>query len=205
MTKTSAKQGGKSERRGRPKGSTVREDILENAGAAFVKQGYHACTVEHILYETGVSRTNFYRFFKNKEEVFEAIFQDKIEKLFSQMMAAERTVPDKASARERLDLSLQSYLEACFSVEDLLPILILESQSLPKSRKIKETVLKGFLDRITNTAFRIGGKKPDSLLVEGFMAATDRILLVESQKQSSSDDKVARSKAAILKFFEVFL
>ena len=68
-------------KRGRPKGSNAQQQIVENAGGAFVKHGYHACTVEHILEETNVSRTNFYRFFKNKEAVFESIMRDQLDKL----------------------------------------------------------------------------------------------------------------------------
>lgn len=191
--------------RGRPKGSTVREDIIESAGLAFVKHGYHACTVAHILEETGVSRTNFYRFFKNKEEVFEAIFLNSLENLAQGMQQARETLPKKMDARDKIVYLLDKYLRACFSMEALLPVIIEESNSLPRYRVIKEDVLKLFFNNISKTIVAGGHPKPDALRVEGFMAAVDRIVLLEAQKKLSSQRKINQCKKSILPFAEVLI
>ncbi len=191
--------------RGRPRGSNVCEDVVDKAGAAFVKHGYHGCTVEHILQETGVSRTNFYRFFKNKESVFEALFSHSLANLQAGMEVAREEGSKNMTSLERADFLLEHYLLACFSKEELLPILMQESLALPRYREIREKALQNFAKNIAQSIERDGFGESNALLIEGFMAAVDRIVLLESQTNFPIKTKVSRSKAAIRAFLPAMI
>jgi AcrR family transcriptional regulator len=192
-------------KRGRPKGSTAKQHIVDNAGAAFVKHGYHACTVEHILEETGVSRTNFYRFFKNKEAVFESIMREQIERLNEIQKTTRQTLQDEASAEEKLQIMFESYLNACFSLGDLMSIIFQEQYSLPELRKLREALLERFKVDIKKLLKEDGYRSPDNLLLEGCLAAVDRMVLVESLTDDSIDVKIAKVKDYSCQFTNLLL
>jgi len=193
------------EARGRPKGSKAREQVVNNAGKAFVKYGYHACTVEHILEETGVSRTNFYRFFKNKEEVFGSIFQNSLEELREKMQGSRKRLDKESSALEKIDRLFDAYLEACFSVEELLPILVEESQTLPEYRALKELTFNRFKKNMTEILVQGGYQKPDPLMLEGVLAAVDRVLLIESKKNKNVSSKKKTVKMICMNFVSLLV
>lgn len=191
--------------RGRPKGSDVEQQIIDKAGVAFVKNGYSACTVEHILEETGVSRTHFYRFFKNKEAVFQAIFLDQVTQLTKIMDHSRSQLDKNMSAEEMIAAMFETYLKACFSLEDLLPVIFQEQQSLPELRLMREQMIGRFKDNIKKLLKKHGYQTPDDLLVEGCLAAVDRMVLVESLKNISSLKKIEHVKKISVEFTSLLL
>jgi AcrR family transcriptional regulator len=189
--------------RGRPRGSNAREEVIAKAGAAFVQHGYHGCTVEHILEATGVSRTNFYRFFKNKEAVFEAIFADKLSNLGEKMDSAKEEAQLGTSAEEKIAYLLNVYLQACFSIEDLLSVIIQESESLPQYREIKAKAVNKFAKNISRIVVEGGYQKPDPLLMSGMLAAIDRIMLTESQTRKTKTKKISHSHEVCMRLISL--
>lgn len=202
---SASKQKPEAKKQGRPKGSQARQFIIDNAGSAFVKHGFHACTVAHILEETGVSRTNFYRFFKSKEAVFESIYQQCLEKLASEMKVSRKYLSSATSAQDHFEKMFDAYLGACFSDDELLPIIIQESQTLPEYRALRDKMLKDFKGNFNRVLPEHGYQKPDPLVLEGFLAAVDRIMLLEAMKSGSSASKIKKVKKACLTFTTLLL
>jgi len=192
-------------KRGRPKGSNAQQQIIDKAGAAFVMHGYHACTVEHILAETGVSRTNFYRFFKNKEEVFEHIMREQLERLNEAQKITRQLIPADAPAEENLQIMFESYLKACFSIGDLLSVLFQEQYTLPELRKLRELALSRFKNNITTLLKSHDMPKPDDLLLEGCLAAIDRMMLLESLSNDPIETKITKVKMNSCQFTALLL
>lgn len=54
---------------------SARAMILKGAAGVFAKRGVRAASVEDILKAAGISRRTFYRFYKNKEDVLEALYR----------------------------------------------------------------------------------------------------------------------------------
>jgi TetR/AcrR family transcriptional repressor of uid operon len=50
-----------------------RKRILEAAERAFVRQGFHAATMQHVAAEAGMSPGNLYRYFRSKEAIVEGL------------------------------------------------------------------------------------------------------------------------------------
>lgn len=50
-----------------------REQIFAAAERAFVRQGFHATTMQHIAAEAGMSPGNLYRYFRSKEAIVEGL------------------------------------------------------------------------------------------------------------------------------------
>src|ERR1700690_3154137 len=51
------------------RGSDRQGQILASAQRAFVRQGFHAATMQHIAAEAGMSPGNLYRYFPSKEAI----------------------------------------------------------------------------------------------------------------------------------------
>jgi AcrR family transcriptional regulator len=61
-----------------------REELLDAAAAVFTKQGYHRALVSDIVAQAGAGQGTFYRYFRDKREVFEALFDRFIESVLGQ-------------------------------------------------------------------------------------------------------------------------
>jgi TetR/AcrR family transcriptional regulator, repressor for uid operon len=57
----------------RPAEAGRRERILEAAERAFVRNGFHAATMQHVADEVGMSAGNLYRYFPSKEAMVEGL------------------------------------------------------------------------------------------------------------------------------------
>src|SRR3984885_1397180 len=57
----------------RPAEAERRQRILEAAERAFVRNGFHATTMQHVADEVGTSAGNLYRYFPSKEAIVEGL------------------------------------------------------------------------------------------------------------------------------------
>ena len=80
-----------------------RRAILEAARVVFARIGYEATNIRDIIRETDLASGTFYNYFKSKEEVFEAIANDSV----------QRFRPLLQQVREEAD-DLESYLFAAY-------------------------------------------------------------------------------------------
>ncbi len=87
--------------------------ILEAARRVLIEKGYHNTSIADISKLAEISVGTVYRYFENKEEIFNAIHQNGIEILHDRIMEA---IPAGAGPREQLMSIGTSYFE--FSEED---------------------------------------------------------------------------------------
>jgi TetR/AcrR family transcriptional repressor of uid operon len=81
----------------RPADAERRERILAAAERAFVRQGFHATTMQHVADEIGMSAGNLYRYFPSKEAIVEGLCErDQAERAraFAELMADHRSIPE---------------------------------------------------------------------------------------------------------------
>ena len=87
--------------------------ILDAARRVLIEKGYHNTSIADISKLAEISVGTVYRYFENKEEIFNAIHQNGIEILHDRIMEA---IPAGAGPREQLMSIGTSYFE--FSEED---------------------------------------------------------------------------------------
>jgi TetR/AcrR family transcriptional regulator, repressor for uid operon len=100
------------------------ERILEAAERAFVRQGFHAATMQHVAAEAGMSPGNLYRYFRSKEAIVEGLCardQEERRKSFAAFAQAGYVVEAMAvglranllgKPREKMRMILEIWAEA---------------------------------------------------------------------------------------------
>lgn len=91
MAKTASRRG-----RGRPRGSergagSSRAELIAAAGTVFAERGYDATSVEEVIRRAGLSKGTFYFNFADKEHLFLAVIQDRIDDPARALMAITAT------------------------------------------------------------------------------------------------------------------
>jgi TetR/AcrR family transcriptional repressor of uid operon len=72
-----------------------RERILQAAERAFVGNGFHATTMQHVADEAGMSAGNLYRYFPSKEAIVEGLCeldQAELARAFAELIAGNRHI-----------------------------------------------------------------------------------------------------------------
>lgn len=179
---------------GRPAGSSTAErDILIGAVTAFAKHGLHDCSVANILEDASVSRTNFYRFFKNKEQVFERLLEYSLKTVTKELDTAFQEAAKIEEIEDQLLYISSKYIDVCFRAGDLLPVLFQEQYSLPAHRKMREATFERIFRNIGKLLQNAGIEIPDELILQAFLAGMDRVVLVLTQSDLSPEEQ--KSKA----------
>jgi AcrR family transcriptional regulator len=109
----------------RPADAERRERILQAAERAFVRNGFHATTMQRLAEEVGMSAGNLYRYFPSKEAIVEGLCElDQVElaKAFAELMADDRPITEAmrcglrkhvlAKSREKARLIVEIWAEA---------------------------------------------------------------------------------------------
>lgn len=177
---------------------SVRARILRGAAAAFARQGFGATAVEAILEASGVSRRTFYKYFKNKEEVFRTLFDISVQRL----AAAVRTANDEGdgTAVERMVRAVEAYISMHANAGPLARVMLLEqlAPGSPLGDKRREAMVV-FAKLIRSSARRSGLDDPDPFLVNGVVAAINQICIDMAAEYPDGDWDIERAKRAVLR------
>lgn len=84
--------------RGRPPGGAAgdvdsRTRLLDAAATVFAAKGYRAATVDEVTAEAGLSKGTFYWNFKSKEDLFQTLLEERIDRPARALMEITRTAP----------------------------------------------------------------------------------------------------------------
>jgi TetR/AcrR family transcriptional regulator, repressor for uid operon len=138
-----------------------RERILEAAERAFVRQGFHATTMQHVADELGMSAGNLYRYFPSKEAIVEglcAVDQAERARGFAELMADNRNIMEALCAGLRKHVLAKPPEKARLIVE-----IWAEAGRNPRvaaiTRAIDADVLAG-LERLMDAAKAGGAASP---------------------------------------------
>lgn len=183
---------------GRDAADNVRSRILKGAADAFARTGYEATAVESILSASGVSRRTFYKYFKNKEEVFQTLFDIAVQRL----AAAVRMANDEAegTAVERMVRAVEAYITIQANAGPLARVMLVE-QLAPGSPlgDRRSEAMAVFAKLIRSSARRSGLADPDPMLVNGVVAAINQICIDMAAEYADGDWDVERAKRAMLR------
>jgi AcrR family transcriptional regulator len=131
-----------------------RQRLLQAATEAVAEKGYVSTTVADILRRAGVSRTTFYRMFKDKQDCFLAAHRDNAElvaELLAAELAAARAVP-RADPLGVLDRVLGTYLELLHAAPALARVFLVEVYAAgPVAIEQRRRSLERFVDVVAET------------------------------------------------------
>lgn len=159
---------------GRPTGDySAHAQILNGAAKVIGAKGLVDCAVEDILEAAGVSRRTFYRFFRNKEEVFEALFDIGSRILINSVQSA---VEAAKTTYAKLEAGIHAFLEVQAQAGPLGQALMLEplrptSKLAARRREVIDEYTRLF--EIETQALR--RQPPDPLVFRGLVAALEQI------------------------------
>ncbi len=95
--------------------------ILRAATQVFAEQGYQAGTMGAIADRAGVGKGTVYEYFRKKEDLFFAVFNDYIASMAG--LASRSTELPSASAAEQIQRSIHTVLEMSAETRDLFPLV----------------------------------------------------------------------------------
>ena len=143
-----------------------KKDILEAALVLFAEKDFHEVTVDEIAECVGLSKGTLYLYFKNKEDLFFSIIEEKTDELFHRLQSA---IQGNAPYLKRLEDLIRSYLaffeehkhyfkiihmvKSFFDYGDLLQRFVVEGQKQKIFRKMPPELitkaLRGLLNSFT--------------------------------------------------------
>lgn len=127
--------------RGRPVNQTMSKTIINEAYELFVKLGFHAATMEKVAQRAKISKITIYRYFKNKEALFDAVIADRCKKFTMQVLFKSFN----GSAEEQLMSAALSIFRTLLSSDiRSLEAIIIADQTNPKS------LSKPYYETLTN-------------------------------------------------------
>lgn len=126
-----------------------RKLIFKTAAMIFVRHGYHKTTVKDIVEEAGVSVGTFYLYFKNKEDIFEKIF-DSVVNIHSTISGAV-IQQGEFTMVQRFCRATTAALWATEHYRDLTRIMIVEAVGLnPKLEEKRIAMMNQSCRRMEN-------------------------------------------------------
>ncbi|WP_246096549.1 TetR/AcrR family transcriptional regulator [Paenibacillus sinopodophylli] len=124
-----------------------REIALQTATALFLSKGYLVTSMDDIVTESKVSKTNIYYYFKSKEELLSAIIGRLTERYESLIVhiVNQKELP----VMDRLLQMMQVLIEQDADCLGGCPFLTLYTQTPPDSQAIREQISLFFTNQLT--------------------------------------------------------
>jgi AcrR family transcriptional regulator len=116
MARISSRSDGPTRQTRKQKRAANRQRLLDAARKVFSERGYHEATVEAIAAESGLSNGALYYNFRNKEELFLALFDQRID---ARIAAVERTFgSERASGDDGGGQVMTAAMEGVRDIDD---------------------------------------------------------------------------------------
>ncbi|MBI5499801.1 MAG: TetR/AcrR family transcriptional regulator [Deltaproteobacteria bacterium] len=127
-----------------------REVLLDAAAVVIGRQGYHRTLVSEIVAEAGSGQGTFYRYFRDKREVFDALLDRFVETVLGQF--SEMSVNLPRNAREYRDASVAAIQRIAAAAERDRALVRRLVQEGPAVDAAFERKLAGVQDRLAGLA-----------------------------------------------------
>ncbi len=190
---------------GRPRGSRADVAILKGAANAFAEKGFHRCRVEDILESAQVSRTNFYRFFKSKEQVFEQLIRRELNYFKRAISQLEQQFSEADRPEERLRQIVEKDVEVALEAGPFLKVLLVDTPHLSDYRPLLEESDSYFSELISDTLESMGQPRPEPLLMKSILIAGRTILVELSASNQTTEQKQQQAIRLIMQLLSALI
>jgi AcrR family transcriptional regulator len=127
-----------------------REVLLDAAAVVFTRQGYHRTLVSEIVAEAGSGQGTFYRHFRDKRQVFEALFDRFIESVLGQFQEMSANLPQNVHEYRAASVRVVGSVAALAERDRALVSLVV--REAPGIDAAFEQKLAGFYERLAQLA-----------------------------------------------------
>jgi AcrR family transcriptional regulator len=134
-----------------------RNEILEASARLFAEKGYHATNIADIAAEMGIGHGTFYRYFRNKLDIFEQVIGEIIERI-SQVVMRERA--DEAD-------TLEEYREQLYRIGDGLVEIIASNPIAVRVLFYESLGIDEQINKMIHRAFDLFGAYTQAYLENG--------------------------------------
>ncbi len=128
----------------------TRQNLLDAAKSVFTLNGYHACLISDIVQKAGVGQGTFYRYFKNKREIFEALVEEFISQLFDEFSDMSTSLPTNVG--DYRDASVNALMRLAKNVEQNRELVVLFMREAPAIDRDFENNLSEFFNQFAQLA-----------------------------------------------------
>jgi AcrR family transcriptional regulator len=158
---------------------------LEGAARLLGKRGSADVTVEEILRASKISRATFYRFFQNKEEVLDALYEVWTMTLAEAMRSV---VVGDGTGLEKLQRALEQLMRFHTSVGPLIRVLQAESQRPGSSLVARKEVLHQALADLVDSQLRLHyDLRVDPLVLRALIVTLEGVSAILLRKNEPID------------------
>lgn len=189
-----AKRGGTDDER-RARGDQTRRDLIAAGRSLFVEHGFFRTSIGDLVTRSGVgTRGAFYHHFKDKAELFRAVFEEVERDLTLRSIAAP---PQGADAWARLTRGLHEFLDAALERE-VQQVMLLDGPVVlgwETLRAIQQDNSMAMIDEVIREAIADGAidDQPVAELTHMMVAAVEEAALLVAH---ATDSTSARERAA---------
>ena len=169
--------------------------ILAGAAEAFRTHGIEGATVEDILRASGVSRRTFYKAFKSKEDVLDALHRG-LADLF--MQAIRLASASAKQGEERIHNCIDIFLLAAQRSSGLMLQLQAEAQRRERLGLRRQAMFRELAAMIEDGFREAGREPPNSLLVHGLLIGLEGIVRHQLETGRLADTDLAQARSAML-------
>lgn len=176
--------------------------IFLGAARVFARLGYEAARVEDILAASGVSRRTYYKLFRSKESLFDALFKYGAEAVDSAVVSAiAEAGPDRT---QRVEAAVRALFRMLDQFGPVSAAMLVEAWR-PESRfaPLRERVFARFEELLMAEAAQTG-VIPDRILVRALIAATENTAVLLFSHNTQRLD-VERATAIVLRLITASL
>lgn len=122
-------------RKPRGQGHERREEILKAARELFIREGYERVTTRKLAEHVGISQTSLYVYFKNKEEILDALCAATFRGLIER---TRRVATEGGDLRERFRRHVETYIDFGLAHPDEYLLTFMVPSSAAKFTKRKD-------------------------------------------------------------------
>ncbi len=148
--------------------------ILEGARHALDERGLDGCSVQDILRRASVSRRTFYQYFRGKDGVMLALYQELMDQLVACMREAVHGTDDPA---RQVIAGIGAYLDRQVDGGSLLRQLQERAPSDPHLAPLRERTLDRVVELLDEGVVRALGLRLDPLVYRGLLMAGEGLVL----------------------------
>lgn len=184
-------------RRSEEETAKVRRRIVDAAERTFAREGYHGVTATRVIEEAGLTRTNFYRYFRNSDEPLRIVFERVTADLHRRIATSVGAIPH---GPQRVVAGIDAYLDWSCRHRHLLPAMTadLHDPASPVSALRKQS-LEAVVALLAQDYADAEWPVPSHTTLDIFVNAIEYTcyrLYVDTQ---GTDEDVARARSMMLR------
>lgn len=179
--------------------AATRERILSGAAKAFGELGYAKVRVEDILLAADVSRPTFYKVYRTKDDVFEALSERHHREIRERIELAAK---ESSSPIEQIEGMVDAFLRWRAGLGPVGRVLDLEARTPGSMLARHRRATLRAVARLSEEQLKVAGRPPpDPVVIPALIAAMESLadsLLVDGKPNESTLDRARRNALRIV-------